>query len=65
MIPWTLIITLAQKAAPEILPEIKRLYAQWKESKTEPTPAEWDGLLGRVVDNNLRQMLEAEAGKIA
>lgn len=65
MIPWTLIFTLASEAAPEIVPEVKRLYSQWRQSKTAPTQAEWDALLGRVQDNKFRAILEAEAAKVA
>jgi len=65
MIPWTLIFTLANEAAPEIIPEVKRLYAQWKEKGIEPTQAQWDGLLGRIADNSFLKLLAAEAAKAA
>ena len=65
MIPWTLIFSLAQEAAPVIVPEIKRLYANWKAGGKEPTQAEWDALLGKIADNSFRKILEDEANKAA
>jgi hypothetical protein len=65
MIPWTLLFTLAQEAAPVVVPEIKRLYNQWKEGGKEPTQAEWDALLGKIADNSFRKILDEEAAKAA
>ena len=65
MIPWTLLFSLAKEAAPVIVPEIKRLYAQWKANGTEPTQAEWDALQARIADNSFRKIVEDEARKAA
>lgn len=64
-IPWTLIIGMAQTIGPEVVSEVKRLYANWKQNGTPPTEAEWAGVLAKVTETNLRKLLEAEIQKQA
>lgn len=65
MIPWTLITLMAQSIGPDVVSEVKRLYANWKANGAEPTQAEWDVVLRKVTDTNVRKILEAEITKQA
>ena len=65
MIPWTLIIGLAQSVGPDVVAEVKRLYTSWKANGAVPTQAEWDAVLLKVTETNLRKILEAEIAKQA
>lgn len=64
-IPWTLIISLAQSVGPDIVAEVKRLYANWKVNNTPPTPAEWAALEAKVSQTSLQKILDAEIARQA